>query len=158
MEPGASLIAQMVKNLPEMQETPVRFLGRKIPWRRDRLPTPGFLGFPCGSTDKESTCNVGDLGSIPGLESSPGKGKGYSLQDSSLENSTDCIVHGIVKSWTQLSLMEPWNRGIVKCQSLKKKNKHSFPFYHLFWPCQTACRILVPGNWTHAPCIGNMES
>ena len=127
MEPGASLIAQMVKNLPEMQETPVRFLGRKIPWRRDRLPTPGFLGFPCGSTDKESTCNVGDLGSIPGLESSPGKGKGYSLQDSSLENSTDCIVHGIVKSWTQLSLMEPWNRGIVKCQSLKKKKQTQFP-------------------------------
>ena len=107
MDPGASLIAQMVKNLPEMQETPVDSWVRKIPWRRDRLPTPGFLGFPCGSTDKESTCNVGDLGLIPGLERSPGKGKGYSLQYSGLENSMDCIVHGIIKSWTQLSLMEP---------------------------------------------------
>ena len=52
----------------------------KIHWRRDRLPTPEFLGFPGGSAGKESTCNVGDLGSIPGLGRSPGEGKGYSLQ------------------------------------------------------------------------------
>ena len=58
-------------------------------WRRDRLPTPVFLGFPCGSAGKESTCNVGDLGSIPGLGRSPGEGKGYPLQYSGLENSTD---------------------------------------------------------------------
>ena len=43
---GASLVAQMVKNLPAMQETLVQFVGWKIPWRRDRLPTPVFLGFP----------------------------------------------------------------------------------------------------------------
>ena len=46
--PMASLIAQLVKNLPTIQETPVWFLGCKIHWRRDRLPTPVFLGFPCG--------------------------------------------------------------------------------------------------------------
>ena len=45
----------------------------KIPWRRDRLPTPVFLGFPGGSADKESPCSV-ELGSIPGLGSSPGEG------------------------------------------------------------------------------------
>ena len=39
----------------------------KIPWRRDSLSTPVFLGFPCGSAGKESTRNAGDLGSIPGL-------------------------------------------------------------------------------------------
>ena len=39
----------------------------KIPWRRDRLPTPVFMGFPGGSDSKESACNVGDLGLIPGL-------------------------------------------------------------------------------------------
>ena len=55
----ASLIAQSVKNL---------------------LPTPIFLGFPCASAGKESTCNAGDLGSIPGLGRSPGEGKGYPLQ------------------------------------------------------------------------------
>ena len=52
---------------------------RKIPWRRNRLPTPVFLGFPCGSAGKESACNVGNLGSICGLGRSPGEGKGYSL-------------------------------------------------------------------------------
>ena len=52
----------------------------KIPWRRDRLLTPIFLGFPCGSVGKESDCNVGDLGLIPGLGRSPGEGKGYPLQ------------------------------------------------------------------------------
>ena len=59
--------------------------------------------FPCGSASKESTCNTGDLGSIPGLGRSPGEGKGYPLQYSGLENFMDCIVHWIAKSWTRLS-------------------------------------------------------
>ena len=59
-------------------------------------------GFPCGSTGKESACNVGDLGSIPGLGRSPGEGKGYPLQYSILENSMDCIVHRVTKRWMQL--------------------------------------------------------
>ena len=60
-------------------------------------------GFPGGSAGKESACNVGDLGSIPGLERSPREGNGHPLQYSGLENSTDCIVHGVAKSQTQLS-------------------------------------------------------
>ena len=52
----------------------------QIYWRRDWLPTPVFLGFPGSSAGKESTCNVGDLGSIPGLGRSLGEGKGYPLQ------------------------------------------------------------------------------
>ena len=60
-------------------------------------------GFPGASTGKESTCNVGDLGSIPGLGRCPGEEKGYSLQYSGLENSMDCIVHGVTQSQTQLS-------------------------------------------------------
>ena len=59
-----------------------------------------LLGFPCGSAGKESTCSVGDLGSVPGLGRSPGEGKGYPLQYSGLENSIDCIVHGVAKSRT----------------------------------------------------------
>ena len=47
---------------------------RKICWRRDRLPTLVFLGFPGGSDSKESACNVGDLGSIPGLRDPLEKG------------------------------------------------------------------------------------
>ena len=51
--------------------------------------------FPHSSVGKESARNAGDLGSIPGLGKSPGEGKGYPLQYSSLENSMDCIVHGL---------------------------------------------------------------
>ena len=51
---------------------------------------------PYGSAGKESACNMGDLGSIPGSGGSPGEGKGYLLQYSGLENSMDCIVHGIL--------------------------------------------------------------
>ena len=61
------------------------------------------LGFRCGSAGKEFKCNVGDLGSIPGLGRSPGEEKGYPLQYSGLENSMDCIAHGTAKSQTGLS-------------------------------------------------------
>ena len=61
------------------------------------------MGFPGSLTGKESACNKGDLGLIPGLGRSSGKGKGYPLQYSGLENSLDCIVHGVAKSQTWLS-------------------------------------------------------
>ena len=91
----ASLVAQLIR--PRFDSWV-----RKIPWRRDRLPTPAFLGFPGGSAGKESTCNAGDLALIPGLGRSPGEGKGYPLQYSGLQNSMDWIVHGVTKSWTRL--------------------------------------------------------
>ena len=72
----------------------------KLRWRRDRLPTPVLLGFPCSSPGKESACNPGDLGLILRLGRSPGEGKGYPLQYSGLENSMYCIDHGVTKSWT----------------------------------------------------------
>ena len=83
----ASLIVQLVKNLQEPQ---FDFWVRKICWRRDRLPTSVFLGFPCGSAGKESSCKARDLGSIPALGRSPGEGKGYPFQYSGLENSMNC--------------------------------------------------------------------
>ena len=61
------------------------------------------MGFPCGSADKESTHNAGDLGLIPGLGRSPGEGKGYPLQYSGLENSMDYTVYEVAESQTQLS-------------------------------------------------------
>ena len=64
------------------------------------LTTPAFLDFPGGSVGKEFACNAGDLGLIPGLGRSPGEGKGYPLQYSGLENSMDCIVHGLKESDT----------------------------------------------------------
>ena len=62
-----------------------------------------LVAFPCGSAGKESACNVGDLGLIPGLGRSLGEGNSYPLQYSGLENSMDYIVHGVSKSWTRLS-------------------------------------------------------
>ena len=56
--------------------------------------------FPGSSVDKESACNAGDAGSSPGLGGSPGEGKGYPLQYSGLENSMDCLVHGVAESDT----------------------------------------------------------
>ena len=57
-----------------------------------------FVGVPCGSAGKASTCNGGDMGSIPGLRRSPEEGNSYPLQYSGLENSTDYIVHGVAES------------------------------------------------------------
>ena len=62
-----------------------------------------LVGRYCGSAGKESTCNVGDLGSIPGLGRAPGEGNSYPLQYSGLENFMDCIVHGVTKSQTEVS-------------------------------------------------------
>ena len=114
-----------------MQETQVQFLGwedtLEIPWRRNRLPIPVFLGFPGGSDGKESTCNVGDLVLIPELGRSPGEGKVYLHQYSGLENFMDCIVHGVAKSWTymteQLSL-SLFLRAILSQGALGNVQRH----------------------------------
>ena len=84
-----------------MQETPVRFLVGKIPWRRDKLPIPVFSGFPGGSDGKESTCNAGDLGLTPELGRSPGEGSGYPLQYSGLENSMTEELHSLQSMGSQ---------------------------------------------------------
>ena len=61
------------------------------------------MGFSGGSAGKESACNAEDIGLIPGSGRCPGGGKGYPPQYSDLENSMDCIVHGVAKSRTGLS-------------------------------------------------------
>ena len=71
----ASLIAQLVKNPPAIQETEVGFLDWEDPLDKGQVSTPIFLGVPCGSAGKESACNAGDLDLIPGLGRSPGEGK-----------------------------------------------------------------------------------
>ena len=97
-----SLIAHLVKELPAMRRPWFNSCVRKICWRRDRLPTPEFLGFPGSLAGKESACNVGDMGLIPALGRSPGEGNSYPLQCSGLENSMDFIVHRVSKSRTRL--------------------------------------------------------
>ena len=80
-------------------------LGLEDPWRRDRLPTPVFLGFPCGSTDKESACNAGGLGLIRGLGRSPGEGTGYPLQ-----YSWASLVAQLIKN--PPAMQETWVRSL----------------------------------------------
>ena len=60
------MITLLVKNPPVMQETPVQFLGREDPLEKREATHSSTLGLPFGSASKESTCNVGDLDSIPG--------------------------------------------------------------------------------------------
>ena len=86
---GTSLVAQMVKNPPAVQETPVQFLGCEDPLKKGQATHFCILGLPGGSAGKESAYNEGDLGSIPGLGRSPGEGNDNSLQHSCLENPTD---------------------------------------------------------------------
>ena len=73
------------------------------------FPQP-YLGFPCGSGGKESACNVGDLSSICGLGRSPGEGKGLPTPVFWLENSMDCIVHGVAETRVVHGLGASWKR------------------------------------------------
>ena len=97
------LVVQLVKNSPAMQGSQFDFWVRMFPWRRDRLPTPVFLGFPGGSNSEEYACSVGDLGSIPGLGRSRGGGHGNTLQYSGLEN---------LHEQRSLAGYSPWGRRV----------------------------------------------
>ena len=83
------------------------------------------MDFPGGSAGKEYTCNVGDLDSIPGLGRSPGERDHYLLHYSGLENSMDCIVHGVAKSWTRLSSFHFYFSWSTYCH---------FSFYNWYFP------------------------
>ena len=134
--PGASWVAQVVKNLPSMQKTSVRFLGWKFPWRRNRLSIPVFLEFPGGSDSKQSACNVGDLGLIPGLGRCPRGGHDNPLQHSYLESPMDigarqATVHSVAKSWTWLKWLRmhvhiPDQRYLIVCVSYPLDYKWSW--------------------------------
>ena len=94
-------------------------------------PWPSLPGFSWYlwhlSVGKESTCNVGDPGLIPGLGRSPGEGKGYPLQYCGLENSMDCI-HGIYRSWGPKS----------------KTRLSNFQFQHKTEARYSSCHTCVP--------------
>ena len=77
------------------------------------------MDFPDSSVGKESTCNAGDPDWISGFGRSAGEGIGYPLQYSGLENSMDCIVHGITKSWTRLSNFHFHIRLYNNCSELR---------------------------------------
>ena len=91
----ASLVAQLEKNPRAIQETWFDSWVGKIPWRRDRLHTPIFLGFPVGSGSKEFTYNAGDLASIPRLGRFPG---GLAWKIPMDRGDWLAFVHGVAKS------------------------------------------------------------
>ena len=84
---------QLVKNLLQCRRPWFDYWVGKLRWRRDRLPTPVFLGFPDGSDGKESACNAGDLSLIPGLGRSPGEGM---------------ATHSSILAWRIHGLYSPW--------------------------------------------------
>ena len=87
-----------------------------ICWRRDRLSTPIFLGFPGGSAGKESACNAGDSNSIPGSGRSPGEGTGYPLQYSWASLVAQLVNNppAMWETWVQfLSWEDPLEKGMV---------------------------------------------
>ena len=115
-ESWVSLVPQMVKNLPEMQDTQVQSLGWEDPLKKGNgyplqysgLELHHSEGIPGGSDNKKSACNAGDPGLITGSEKSPGEGNGNPLQYSCLENPMvrgvwRATVHGVTKNQTQLS-------------------------------------------------------
>ena len=93
----------------------------------------------------ESTCNAGDLGLIPGLGKSPGKAKGYPLQYSGLENSMDCIVHGVAKSQTRLRDFHFTSLGI------SPGGGHDNPFWYscLESPMDRGASWATYSPWSH---------
>ena len=106
-----------------------------------------YQGFSDSPVGKESACNAGYQGLIPGLGRSPGEGKGYQLQYSGLENSTDCVVHGVAKSWVPLSDFHFHNKllswifpstdnatfSLLSCGHLMGKVWSVFFFFFLVW-------------------------
>ena len=85
------------------------------------------MDFPHSSVGKESACNAGDLGLIPGSERSPGEGNGNPLQDSFLENPMDngvwqATVHGVTRVRHNLATNPPTTKNTTKKQSLSCKH------------------------------------
>ena len=111
------------------------------------LQSKGLSRVPCGSAGKKSACNAGDLGLIPGLGRSPGEGKGYPLQYSGLENSMDCIVPMVTKSWTQLSDFH--FHFLLQHHSTKASLLQHSPFFivQLSHPYMTTGKIIALTRW-----------
>jgi len=127
-----------------MQETWVLSLGWEDPLGEGMAPHSSILGFPRGSPGKESACNVGDLGSVPGLGRSLGEGKVYPLQYSGLENSMDCIVRGVAKSQTGLRDFYHFGRKMQSMKATVRDSKKS-PMVDLQYRfTHRKCQIVSP--------------
>ena len=118
------------------------------------------MGFPGSSAGKESTCNAGELGLIPGLGRSPGEGTSYPLQYSGLEDSMDCIVHRVAKIRSRLSnfhFTSICKSGLLSRDKLFLSSNVSFVSqYSLPWAFQVA--LVVKNMLANARDIINTNS
>ena len=110
-------------------------------------------GFPCGSTGKESACNAGDLGLTPGLGRFLGEGTSYPLQYCGLENSMDCIVHGVAESGIHLSDFHFRFREQHQTSQQKRlpcQGGDGFFYFYTtrHWTRSLAMRPQSPNHWT----------
>ena len=113
------------------------------PQQNSTKPHPA-LGFSGGSAGKASACSIGDLGLIPGMERSPGEGNSYPLQYSTLENSMDCTVCRVTKSWTLLSNLHfqgtQWQNLLISFLGIREKLYCSLKRW-LWQNSETICQI-----------------
>ena len=149
----ASLLAQLVKNLPAMQETWVQLLSWETPscaWRRAWQSFQYTI--PVGSDGKESACNAGDLGLIPGLGRSPREGNGYPLQYSWLgagasrqSRSGPENMHGAAEKENYSKLQQRWGREVQTRLLEGTQSDHDFILSFLH------CRFLPPLSKIRCP-------
>ena len=124
----ASLVSQLVRICLQCGRPQFNSWVRKIPWRRDRLPTPVLLGFPGSLAGKESIYSVRDLGSIPGLGRSPGEGNSYPLQYSGLENYINCYSSWGRKESDTIEWPSQYASKFGKLSNGHRTGKGQFPF------------------------------
>ena len=142
----AFLIARLVKNPPAMQETLARSTEEGLGYPLQY----SWMSLVAQLVKKKSTPHAGDLGLIPGLGRSSGGGKGYPFQYSGLQNSMDCIVHGVAKNLTPLSNVH-FMKASTKCPNF---NTHILSKWHVrHWQlvnfsCSSEC-------WLFVACVEN---
>ena len=139
----AFLVAHLVKICPQCRRLWFDSWARKIPWRRDRLPTPVFLDFLGGSDSKESTCNVEDLGLTLGLGRSPWGGHGNQLQYYCLEN-PHCQ--------RSLASYGPWGYRVRHSWAIKPGTQHNMPLCVCVY-IYIACLLYPFICWQHLGCF-----
>ena len=114
----------------------------RVPW--SDTDHPSYFCFPVYQIGKESACNAGDSSLIPGSGRSPGEGKGYPLQYSGLENSMDCIAHGLTKSQTWLSGFHFHVKCLVLWLAEKAMAPHSSTLaWKILWTVEPRCSLLL---------------
>ena len=114
-------------------------------------PFNSWMCFPCGSAVKETACNAGDLGSIPGLGRSPGEENGYPLQYSDLDNSILCLVQGVAESRIWLSDFDSpnsWTVGLFPAWGYYKKILWWTFLYIYFGEYRNTCIYIYPLVYT----------